>query len=454
MGRVRLALQAPALAAFLVALPAQGQDGPYSVVAQQLVEEECAGATDPTVRASWNWVQARAFESRALFFSGEAGGRLRALATQLQTLAALLGQLGVAYQCPTACARHFLQAAEWATGLGQPHRARVLMQLGNQFKLQAMARWWSGLGQTGLESQVLAVAPPPPPPQRWEVRLQAEYTIAVSQLHEKLQARPLPIRKSTEKLRIEVHSICTYKPDPTSNTGMDSPLPSLSVPNHQEYAKRHGYKYVLHTELPLPDREAHYSKMLVVHEALRAPGAPDWVLFIDCDAFFTNADLSIEDLLETYAPTPRATAVGGETPGPHFLVAEDPGGVNTGIFLVRSHVWSIGFLERVSQSAFTISWDQGMFFLEIVREAVFLVDSAADFQMPPEVLLMPQAHLNAFVPPASRDWMAYEWQPGDFVRHFAGCPWQEGPCLSMMRETAEYARQQLESARTTLGFGR
>ena len=33
---------------------------------------------------------------------------------------------------------------------------------------------------------------------------------------------------------------------------------------HQE---RHGYEYVLHTELPLPDREAHYSKMLVIHQA-------------------------------------------------------------------------------------------------------------------------------------------------------------------------------------------
>ena len=31
--------------------------------------------------------------------------------------------------------------------------------------------------------------------------------------------------------------------------------------------ERHGFKYVLHTELPLPDREAHYSKMLVIHQA-------------------------------------------------------------------------------------------------------------------------------------------------------------------------------------------
>ena len=72
----------------------------------------------------------------------------------------------------------------------------------------------------------------------------------------------------------------------------------------------------------------------------------------------------------------------------------------------------------------------------------------------------PQAHLNAFVPPASRDWSAHEWREGDFVRHFAGCPWQdlgvlfsmafvtahlaqEPHCLGLMQETAAYAEQQL-----------
>ena len=45
-----------------------------------------------------------------------------------------------------------------------------------------------------------------------------------------------------------------------------------------------------------------------------------------------------------------------------------------------------------------------------------------------------EAHFNAFVPPASVDWMAHEWQPSNFVRHFAGCPWQEQPCLQMMMD--------------------
>ena len=89
---------------------------------------------------------------------------------------------------------------------------------------------------------------------------------------------------------------------------------------------------------------------------------------------------------------------------------------------------------------FTTAWDQSMFFMEIVNATVF-VDLEKDFELPPEVVFLHQAHFNAFVPPASKDWQAYEWQPGDYIRHFAGCPWQEKPCLDKMYETADFAKQ-------------
>ena len=99
-----------------------------------------------------------------------------------------------------------------------------------------------------------------------------------------------------------------------------------------------------------------------------------------------------------------------------------------------------------------------MFFWQMVRGALEM--GLEDFSYPPEVRLVHQAHsfglpkmivltfrglgiselcgdaqkahFNAFVPPASVDWMAHEWRPSNFVRHFAGCPWQEQPCLQMM----------------------
>lgn len=386
---------------------------------------------------AWGTLQAHFFEVHAMFYSPELLARWQALEGMLRGLGVLLSELNVAYQCPMSCTRHFRQASEWALALGHPMRARGLVQMGNIFKLQAMARWWNEVGSKQPEGAPL---------QRHEPRLQVEYTLAVTQLHNALQVPMSPIRRFSGPAspRIEIHSICTYKPDPTSNTGPECPLPGLSVPNHRAFAELHGHNYVLHTEVPLPDREAHYSKMLVVHQALMRSDAPDWVFFIDCDAFFTNPDVALADILETYG------ASRGEE-GPHFLVAEDPGGVNTGTLFFRRSAWTISFLERVANSQFGIAWDQSMFFWEMLRTGLLELfvppglDVPADFQFPREVALVHQAHLNAFVPPASRDWSAYEWQPGDVVRHFAGCPWQEEHCLRLMHETAEYASGRFNS---------
>jgi len=81
-----------------------------------------------------------------------------------------------------------------------------------------------------------------------------------------------------------------------------------------------------------------------------------------------------------------------------------------------------------------------MFFWEILWPGLFDERSIleGDFQLPPEVAFVHQAHINAFAPPASTDWHAYEWQPGDVVRHFAGCPYHERECHDMMVQTAEF----------------
>jgi len=413
-----------------VAQDAPSSASPFALVSRQLVAEECPGMDASGVEA-WSMLQTHFFEAHSMYYAPDAQGRWLALDALLRGLAALLGDLRVAYQCPMSCARHFRLAGEWALALGHLRRARGLVQMGNIFRIQAMARWWNMVGSVAE----------PGVARRYEPRTQVEYTVAVTQLHSALQVPLRPLASAAGpgrgKLRIDIHSICNYREDPTSNTGSTCPLPQLSVPNHKAYAAQHGYRYVLHTELLLPDREAHYSKMLVVHEALRAPDAPDWVFFIDCDAFFTNASVALEDILDTYGAT--------DTSGPHFVVAEDPGGINTGTLLFRRSDWSLAFLERVAQSQFGVAWDQSMFFWEILRPNLLALTPGpdglppGDAALPPEVAFAHQAHLNAFVQPAARDWSAYEWQPGDFVRHFAGCPWQEQHCLGLMEQTAALA---------------
>ena len=80
-----------------------------------------------------------------------------------------------------------------------------------------------------------------------------------------------------------------------------------------------------------------------------------------------------------------------------------------------------------------------------------MVDDKTDFDMCPQTKLVHQAHLNAFVPPASTDWHAYEWQEGDFAKHFAGCPWQEQPCLSMIEQTVGNSTLQYRAVMDSLG---
>eukprot|EP00913_Durusdinium_trenchii_P001527 g1413.t2 len=244
--------------------------------ARNLELEEQAGVP----RNFWMQLQAHFFEAQYEYFSSRVDSKIDALVAGIEGLNMLMRNLDSAYLCPLLAAKNFKLVAEWATAASHPWRARCLLQLGNIFKLQAMARWYNQLPQS---------EPRETASKRFEPRLQVEYTIAVTQLHASLQTplRPL-VRWQGAQPRIQVQSICNYR----------SPA-----------ALRNMYAY------------AHYSKMLVIHQAFLSE-SPDWVFFIDCDAFFTDAQTSLADILATYGAT--------ELSGPHFLVAEDPGGINTG----------------------------------------------------------------------------------------------------------------------------
>lgn len=103
------------------------------------------------------------------------------------------------------------------------------------------------------------------------------------------------------------------------------------------------------------------------------------------------------------------------------------------------------YLAGVTLNPYTTAWDQTMFFMEALNRTLFMDYENTDFALPKQVVFMHQHHFNAFIPPASKDWQAYEWQPvghplgGSFIVHFAGCPWQEKPCLDKMYEKNEYA---------------
>ncbi|KAF4665068.1 hypothetical protein FOL46_003893 [Perkinsus olseni] len=189
---------------------------------------------------------------------------------------------------------------------------------------------------------------------------------------------PLSEVKAASEARrrnIEIHSICSYADDPTSNTGLTSELPEMAPRNHQSYADHFGYRYVLHSDLAegRENMEAHYSKMMVVLLALETSPTIEWLLFIDCDAFFTDFTTSLDALVDTFAPEGSDVA---------FIVAEDSGGINTGVFMVKGGIeWSKDYLRRVSVAPFTTAWDQSQFFWEAVKDNLF-ANAFEDFSLP------------------------------------------------------------------------
>ncbi|CAD7950429.1 unnamed protein product [Amoebophrya sp. A25] len=513
--------QLPAAQQGSTPVPVKSTEEQYMGVAAQLVEDECI----PSPRQQFV-EPLRRFAAGGLLAQEELHlrGPETNLIKWLDVLNDILGNNPyAAFECPLIMTAHIRKAADAALYLGQKSRARVLLQIGNMFKLSAMSRWYTAVSEQYTKEQL-----PPARQQRFEPRMQMDYQLGLALLTQQLLASPVePIRKwpaHKPKPKIDVLSICVYSPDETSNTVLDSPLPGMSPENHKQYVKQTGLnRYVMHDKLLMPDREAHYSKFLVVYQHMQQNPDVEWVFFMDCDAFFTNFDFTVFDLLETYAPDeviaaadgdrPQAsqqstTSTGSKASSPvNFIVAEDTGGINTGVFMVRNTPWSYDYLQRVTMSPFTTAWDQSMFFMSAVNETLFgfspedyaaglMVSTSAngqqlppqqqnqegdmsqtfaylarhdpeklvalihqlpeeetqhlrhtslierDFGLPPEVVFLHQKHLNAFVPPASKDWGGYEWQPGDFARHFAGCPWQEKPCLDMMYQTMEFGRQQ------------
>lgn len=101
-----------------------------------------------------------------------------------------------AYECPITMTGWMRKAADSALNVGHRHRARVLLQIGNMFKLQAMSKWWTSISQDYPDKgKDLQGNLPPKKKQRFEPRMQMDYSIGLSILTEQLQAQPRHIVK-------------------------------------------------------------------------------------------------------------------------------------------------------------------------------------------------------------------------------------------------------------------
>ncbi|CAD7925363.1 unnamed protein product [Amoebophrya sp. A120] len=112
----------------------------------------------------------------------------------------------------------------------------------------------------------------------------------------------LPRRPSAPKLKILIVSVCEYNNDVT-------PLYSLSLWNKKRYAEKHGYEVQVHAKGPLlqdqfaglyEEPPAHrppaWSKIDAVLLGLRE--GHDWVMWMDCDSYFMDQEMGINELID------------------------------------------------------------------------------------------------------------------------------------------------------------
>jgi len=303
------------------------------------------------------------------------------------------------------------------------------MQWGTTYRVMALSKWYLRLTSNPAWNQATL----PPETLNFDAEYQGAYDLALQALHTSHGAKPRELAQAFGAGQVQVLAVCLYK--------KGAALPEIAGKNHRLYCERHGYDYQQLREVPeggweqlggLP-QEPHYWKIHQTLQALEREGGPEWVLVIDCDAFFTNASISVLDVAASYGPSSL------------FFVAEDPAGINTGVLLFRRHEWTRDFLRRVLKTPFVQIWDQSQFFWQLLQEyRLFSLDEPA--RVPEHIAPIHQSHFNAYHSGTAESWHAYGWKPGDYVIHYAGCPWDKQPCWDKMQVSAKVIEEQVVSA--------
>lgn len=387
--------------------------------AMKLVSTECPELVEPgneQLAELWLAVVAHVVDAHALIYEDPRGALIR----EAKLLQAFLTSypVNLLHMCPSSLMRLFKRAADAATLAGESARSRYFLQWGASYRLMAMSRWWQRM-ESNPHKRLL-----PPEAKQFDPEYLDIYDLALDTLHRLHGPRPRPLLTVGDTScsdTVQVLAVCLYD---------DPKLPSLADGNHRRYCQRQGYRYRQVREVPpggwerlqgLP-REPHYWKLLATLDELEDPAGAEWLLVIDCDAFFTNASIRVTDVAAAYGP--RA----------FFFVAEEPAGINSGVLLLRRHEWTRQFLRLVLETPFVHVWDQSQLLWRLLEE--YGVFSEATAAPPEHIAPVHQSHLNAYHEGTATSWNAYAWQPGDYIIHYAGCPWDMDPCWSKMEVSA------------------
>lgn len=284
--------------------------------------------------------------------------------------------------------------------------------------------------------------------------------------------------------KIAIVSVCAY--------GDDQPIKSISRENHSMYSNLHGYD-LFHFEskeevlenrkagMNASERNPFFWKVNAVKNVLEFPDY-SWILWADCDAFFTDPERTIDSIIEMHIrPNLKSdsshianhtcvynNAFGVEAAScaqvaTELLITVDSTGINNGVWLLHNSVWSNQFLSRWWNSnilqgrgvAHNCS-DQSTMQHELLhRNMISQIENVVNMEnahphsrdprvWPPEVRTVPQEYLQSFHRATAQSVISREWEEGDFIKHHPGCHYYKKACQAMYLEAHNHFLTKLD----------
>lgn len=189
-----------------------------------------------------------------------------------------------------------------------------------------------------------------------------------------------------------------------------------ALASKRAYCEKHGYTYrECHEEVWNRERPIAWSKVPVWKEVAGQWDQWDYVWISDADVWITNPEMRLEDHVIPLLP-----------PGKDLLMTYDScQHVNSGNMILRPSAWAVDFFQRV--------WEQTDCLYHIWWENKAMCNLLA--QNPGDAakieVTMEAYRFNAYL----RGYRGTrQWQPGDFLVHFAGVydPKQMAELMALM----------------------
>ena len=185
---------------------------------------------------------------------------------------------------------------------------------------------------------------------------------------------------------------------------------STGILNKRKYCEKHGYDFIYGEEQLDKNRPIAWSKILLLRKTLDNHKYK-WVFWTDADSLFMNMSIPLEDLIDDNYNI--------------IITQEDCGNINSGQFFLKNCAWSKEFLKKVYGHTECINhgwWEN----LAIIKEY------ENDKDVAKLTKLLPQRLMNSYP--------KVEFQPGDFIVHFAGVKDRD----LLMKSMEEYSKNTVD----------